>query len=433
MSGELSRFAKNSTTIAEKVDFNAINGDINFSSAKSVVFSAKKDLVYGCYKQPEGDETVDLVVKKVEGPKSVEIGKTYTFKATEFSRKAIGGELSKVKWAYQLDDEDIIDFPKPGKVVGNIVTKEVTIADEVWDNKVVKIYAYLKNKEAEGKIETIVKVLEKIFIVGTEQHSATYGNKMMFPAQAIREIKENIGTKLLLTILMFSDGYNSDELSVVRRDGKKLFSNLNFIKIDSTKELIGYVNKGNNKVSRGNIKIKEIKIFSHGLPSIFDFGLDGPDQNSQRFKVSHVSQLKKDVFDSNAEIYSYACRTGNSDSRVIASVPGYSYGDDWLTQVKPKESLAQKLANHLEISVYAFLRRSLYISTWDDKGDEKYIEKYKQIDDETINGQIYRPHQWDEALWNPNGAYSKPTAAATPKGLPAKLYIFKKGEEPKVK
>ena len=89
----------------------------------------------------------------------IKIGKTYTFKAVQFSRKPKPGgkELENVKWAYQIDDEGIKDFPKKGRVIGNTVVKDVTISEEVWDNKKVTIYAYISEKESEGKIETKVK------------------------------------------------------------------------------------------------------------------------------------------------------------------------------------------------------------------------------------------------------------------------------------
>ncbi len=103
--------------------------------------------------------------------------------------------------------------------------------------------------------------------------------------------------------------------------------------------------------------------------------------------------------------------------------------------VYPSESLAQKFVDHLDITFYGYLRRSLYVSTWDDKGDEDYKDNYKSLDDESVNGQWYDPRdwgKWDEALWNPDGAYKKPTHGNTPGGLPEGLYKFQKGKTPKL-
>lgn len=46
-------------------------------------------------------------------------------------------------------------------------------------------------------------------------------------------------------------------------------------RINSVTELIDYINIGDATVNRSRLKISTIKIFSHGLPSILDFWLDG--------------------------------------------------------------------------------------------------------------------------------------------------------------
>ncbi len=38
--------------------------------------------------------------------------------------------------------------------------------------------------------------------------------------------------------------------------------------------------------------------------SILNFGLDEDNESSQRFKISHVTQLKADVFEKRTEFYS---------------------------------------------------------------------------------------------------------------------------------
>ena len=290
-----------------------------------------------------------------------------------------------------------------------------------------------------------VKPIEKeevILIVGTEQHSATYGNKMMFPAQAVREVRQNYSSDEYVTILMFTDGYNAEELIQAEESSKEHNGNVNFIKINSVSELITHINSGTPKITRTSpnsknhiVKVKIIKIFSHGLPSIFDFGLDGDSQESQRFKIEHVSQLKLTSFISNPIIYSYACRTGNTSWNE-------TFGSEWKSEVKPKDSLAQKLANHLGAEVHAYLRRSLYTSTWDDGGDKGFIENYEQIDDDDASELLSNTFEedvkfalqghWDEALWNDKGAYAPPTVASTPIGdIPKTMYVFEKNKEPR--
>lgn len=275
---------------------------------------------------------------------------------------------------------------------------------------------------------------EVILVVGTEQHSANYGNKMMFPAQAIREVNQNYSSQEYVTILMFTDGFNAEELTQVEESAISHNSNVDFIKINSTTELIKHINDGTEKVTRLKpnsknhfVKVKTIKFFTHGLPSILTFGYEGKNDLKQRFQIEHVSQLKRTSFIPKANIYSYACRTGNISWDE-------TFGNNWKSNVKPENSLAQELANHLDAKVHAYLRRSLYLSTWNDGGDKEFQKNYEQIEDESINGMPWRPHKWDEALWNDAGAYAPPTVASTPIGdIPKTMYIFEKNKEPRSK
>jgi hypothetical protein len=135
-------------------------------------------------------------------------------------------------------------------------------------------------------------------------------------------------------------------------------------------------------------------------------------------------------------IYSYACRTGNSDNRFIAHWSGYEYDSESIKLVKPEESLAQKLAEHLNAKVHAFLKRSNYTSTWLDGGDKSYKKEYITIEDEEVSNPLnprdWFRKRWDEALWNSAGAYSAPTSGKTPGGrLEGGMFIFEKGKKPR--
>ncbi len=152
MGGTILKTGKVITKTAEKMTINANNGDIIFNAAKSVKYSAKKDVIYDSYVAPEAEQTEDLLVTKVEctncgNDNTVEVGKTYTFKAVQFSRKpkAGGKELENIKWAYQIDDGEIQEFNNKGKVVGNTVVKKITIAENNYDNNKITIYAYTEN------------------------------------------------------------------------------------------------------------------------------------------------------------------------------------------------------------------------------------------------------------------------------------------------
>lgn len=155
-----------------------------------------------------------------------------------------------------------------------------------------KMYAYFQKPELYAKAE--ITQGEVLIVIGTEQHSQSYGNKLMFPAQAVSEIKENYKNHKYANIIIFSDEFSDMQLSIIKRDAKKWNTNLYFKKITTVSELIKYINDGDATVSRGKAKVSTLKIFSHGLPSILDFGLDGDNEEAQRFKIQHVSQLRKE-------------------------------------------------------------------------------------------------------------------------------------------
>jgi len=384
-----------------------------------------------------------LKVIKVEGPfdennklvDCVEKDKWYMYKA-KFNKEPEKDELKTLKWASEYDENG------RKNILIDVSNKElIEVSHQIRNSSTshkVKIYAYFKTPEVYAKAEIMQG--EILIVVGTEQHSQSYGNKLMFPAQAVREIRENYKDHKYANILIFSDEFTDMQLSIIKRDAKKWNANLYFKKIKTVKELIKYINDGDGTVSRGKAKVSTIKIFAHGLPSILDFGLDGDNEESQRFKNEHVSELKKESFTVRPEIFSYACRTGNSDDRTVTLTPTYKYDAEALKLVKPKESLAQKLSNHLDAKVYAFLRRSNYTSTWLDGGNKEYKSLYMTIEDEGVSSPFnpadwYRAtlgdSRWDESLWNPRGAFLMPTSGATPGGLlEAGMFVFEKGKEP---
>lgn len=134
-------------------------------------------------------------------------------------------------------------------------------------------------------------------------------------------------------------------------------------------------------------------------------------------------------------------RTGNSDSRAVTVNPSYKYDSESIKLVKPEESLAQKLSEHLDAKVFAYLKRSNYTSSWLDGGNKEYKSKYMTIEDEKVSNPFnpadwYRAtlgdSRWDEALWNPNGAYLTPTSGKSPGGiLESGIFIFEKNKKPR--
>ncbi len=157
MGGEIIKTGANIIKQADTIVVNATNGDVTLSSAKSIVQSSDSTINHGSYRQPEGSELKELLVKEVIGPDKVEIGKTYTYVAKKFSRKPIGGELQAVKWAYKVDDGPLQYFANPGIVIGSIVKKNITITGALFDDEKLTVYAYLQSPivNVESEIDAI--------------------------------------------------------------------------------------------------------------------------------------------------------------------------------------------------------------------------------------------------------------------------------------
>ncbi|MDH6252783.1 hypothetical protein M2347_002510 [Chryseobacterium sp. H1D6B] len=385
---------------------------------------------------------LELRVLKVEGPfdpdtkKKVEViekDKWYSYKVTQYNRTPKKEELQHLKWATEYDDSDTKPLLK--EVSDKGISEIMHMVKNEAGNTKLRVYAFFKAPNKNVSVETKILQGEIVLIVGTEQHSQTYGNKLMFPSQAVREVRENYASHKHATIIIFKDAFTAMQLSIIKRDARVWNKTLYFKQINSTAELVQYINKGDATVNRGDVKIETIKIFSHGLPSVLDFGLDGKNEEAQRFKISHVNQLSKESFVKKPVIYSYACRTGNVDDRIVTLNPSYKYDAESIKLVKPEESLAQKLSEHLDAKVYAYLRRSNYTSSWLDGGNKEYKQHYITIEDEEVSNPLnpkdWFRKGWDEALWNYKGAYLLPTSGNSPGGLlEGGMFIFEKGKKP---
>ena len=421
----------------ESITLTANGGNLTFNARKKVTMVGRNGGV-----QYLNDYTPPppLRVVKLDGPFDekgqkvtvLEKEKWYTYKVIQFNRDFKEYEIKGLKWATKFDNQPL------NTGYSNIQgLKEVkfNVNKKLNGSKFI-VYAYFEKLIDEASIEVSLKTEEVIIIVGTEQHSQTYGNKLMFPAQAVREIRKNYKEHKHTNILIFKDGFTAMQLSIIKRDAKKWNNTVYFKQINSVTDLVNYINNGDATITRENLKIGKIIIFAHGLPSVLDFGLDGKNQEFQRFTIKHVKKLKKESFIDSPTIYSYACRTGNSDDRIITHRSGYEYDSESIKLVKPDESLAQKLAEHLNAKVHAFLRRSNYTSTWLDGGDKSYKKDYITIEDEEVSNPL-NPRDWfrkgwDEALWNSSGAYSVPISGKSPGGLlEGGMFIFEKSKKPR--
>jgi len=313
-----------------------------------------------------------------------------------------------------------------------ITTADVAKPDDV-DQRYFTVVRIQNSSERPFKTPQEIKlesIGEVILIVGAEQHAKTKGMKLVFPAQAVREIRENRAAwdKKIVTVLIFTQGYTREELRVVATSVEAFHVGTNLIGVDSTEKVLNYINSSdcNNQLNR-LIAIESIIIFTHGLPSKLTFNMDGKGERNSELDETHVSRLLKTSFSDTATIYSYACRTGSSTTaeKIDAS--------KWRDVVKPEDSLAQKLANHLGLRVFAFVVRTRYTPTWNDQGDNAYRSKFVDLQDKSVDATLWRPQTWDdydEALWNPDGGKNRPIGDDSPTGPPMNMLKFERGKVP---
>jgi peptidoglycan/xylan/chitin deacetylase (PgdA/CDA1 family) len=191
MAGKILIVAKTITETAEKITLNANNGDIVFNAAKSVKYSAKKDIIYDSYVAPEAEQTEELLVTKVTcDVKEVEIGGKYTFKAVQFSRKPEKDkdELKNVKWAYKIDDGEIQDFPSGSTEHSyNTAIKEIEIDESLWDNKKLTVYAYMQNPTDDVSVECKIQLVKKVYL--------TFDDGIQPGTEEVLKVLEETGVK----------------------------------------------------------------------------------------------------------------------------------------------------------------------------------------------------------------------------------------------
>jgi hypothetical protein len=111
-----------------------------------------------------------------------------------------------------------------------------------------------------------------------------------------------------------------------------------------------------------------------------------------------------------------------SDQRSLLLRSSFKNDDE----AKPADSLAQKLADHLDIHLYAWLRRTSYGPVWNDGGDKAFRKHYVDI---VVKEIAFWPDK--KHIWNPQGAYALPGAGSSPTGLSNKPFLFQKGKKPK--
>lgn len=270
------------------------------------------------------------------------------------------------------------------------------------------------------------------------------GNQYMFINQGLLQLKlfpkitSNYSVQRILVV--FQHGYTSTDIQRINEYTTRL--NTRIIYVKTVNELINFLNQRIEK----NRAIKKLIFFSHGVIGKISLRYEGDDVTSGEFTKESVTQVNKLVFDYDAEVISYACRTGIGKD-------GESFKNS--TEAQPEKSLAQDMANQWMVVVKAFERRSLYAKTYGTgteiqqaKNAEAVIDDYEKKEKLYKAGKLkerpQKPPNYDQLSERlksiktrdhntqedggpimPLGAWHLPTSGATPDGLRHGLQIYR--------
>lgn len=290
---------------------------------------------------------------------------------------------------------------------------------------------------------------ENIVIVGAEVHDKKPVNKLMFMAQAIRRAR----ISSVQSVVFFKHGYSENMITEFSNSLKKYKKNIKIISINNISELFNYINLGYTNAGQGDYrtkpdrygnmyKIKNVYIYSHGMPSRITFMLDFDiykknnkitsieTANANELSLENYIKLNPNSFSVELkEIYSFACRTGLSKDNDT-EIEKFTWGED--------RSLAQKIADRLSAKVHAFLKRSNYENTWGSRSDRidlKVADNLEKININIKNDDDFRSYKKQEKKidnkypWQPQGAYREVVAGDFPYGPPGCMCIFQNNKE----
>ncbi|WP_369987085.1 PAAR domain-containing protein [Pseudomonas xanthosomatis] len=256
----------------------------------------------------------------------------------------------------------IVDFAKLGAISPEGVVDEQLmaqlLADPQLEQRALLSGALVRPgalaDSAAAKVPVGPQTPELIAVAGS-QHDNGGANKMMFVAQAVRELKrfQTEQPRQSRTLVVFTPGYNETMLQAAQ-DSATLYE-AELVKVSTVQELIDYVNKGKN---RNTSPVGHLSMFSHGVPQRIAFGYQLPEDEILSLDVRSYSRLSSNAFSKSARVDSYACRTG------MGNVPEWGIEEGIQFFPETDASLAQLLADHLRVKVRAYIRRSDYSYTW---------------------------------------------------------------------
>ena len=308
-----------------------------------------------------------------------------------------------------------------------------------------------------GQVELPCLKKENIIVIGSENSYDSFWFKMMFMSPGFSVALGMLFPPSwkpadLTTVLYVAEGYSKSELLVIEYLKNK---GCDVRKIKSVSDFKKAINIRKKDERGRDYKIQNLAFFCHGLNSRFVLNYEGKD-DVMEINLDTLSSLSASSFCQNGRIYSYACRTGIFED-------DYWQGFSSLKEAKPELSLAQKMADHFNVKVHAFYKRTLFRYTLREPDDSADIATSLKEKREGNEGKVIAissehealPHNgladdgWDigpletgpigegtheYALWRKAGARALPIVADSPAGLPDRMNVFKpKSEEKKSK
>lgn len=266
----------------------------------------------------------------------------------------------------------------------------------------------------------------ELIAVAGSQHDSASGNKMMFIGQAVRELAEFKRSKptLTRTLVVFTPSYNAAMLSAARSSANAY--DAGFVEVTNAQELIDYLNQGKD---RKQSPIQHLSLFSHGVPQRIAFGYQLAEETQMSLDVLNYARISPLAFSAAAQIDSYACRTGMGNRPEFPIEEGIQFFP------QTNESLAQLLADHLQVRVRAFIRRSDYKNTWG-SFEERQLGKLCGISDSTAPGEGWcrkwnqlkdernENHDLLKFTYQTMGAINPVISGDTPIGVPGGHFEF---------
>ncbi|GFM89266.1 hypothetical protein PSCICO_46650 [Pseudomonas cichorii] len=322
----------------------------------------------------------------------------------------------------------IIDFAKLGAVrpdgsVDDQLMAEL-LADPHLQQRALLSGALVQPGRSSSTVAKESLTPELIAVAGS-QHDTGSGNKMMFIGQAVSELagfKRN-KSDLTRTLIVFTPSYSTEMLSAARNSAKAYGAG--YVSVANAKELIEYLNRGKD---RNQSPIEHLSLFSHGVPQRIAFGYQLVEDPQMSLDVLNYKDISVLAFSSAAQIDSYACRTG------MGNLSEYRIEDGIQFFPQTNESLAQLLADHLQIKVRAFIRRSDYKNTWGSfeerqlgklcgistgTSDNPWCRKWNTLKDERS-----MHHRKFKFTYQTMGAINPVISGDTPIGVPGGYFEF---------